>query len=180
MGITELDDSQMERIYLRIMEVADAKKVVTDEDIITLAGEEISQEQVTYELDYFHTVTGNHTVPTAYVRLNKGDEVLEDTSLGDGPVNAIYAALDKAMGVRHTLIEYGLKAVGGGKDALGEVTVHLSDGKNSAMGRGVSTDVLEASARAYISAVNAMVWNSDRAGRRKSMKKRVVKKGKKK
>jgi 2-isopropylmalate synthase len=112
-------------------------------------------------------------LPTGTVRLSKDDQFFEEAACGDGPVDAIYKAIDKITGWQGTLAQYAINAVTGGKDALGEVVVRLKDQSgHTFIGRGLSTDVLEASARAYIDAGNKLEFEAsqghnngqDRAG----------------
>jgi 2-isopropylmalate synthase len=91
---------------------------------------------------------------TSMVRVNCKDYISEEAACGDGPVDAIFNAIDRATGKKVNLDEYSIKASTGGNDALGEVTVRISDGNLKAVGYGVSTDIIEASAKAYINAIN--------------------------
>jgi 2-isopropylmalate synthase len=104
-------------------------------------------------------------VPTATVRLSRpgrgkqgSEEVLQDAGIGDGPVDAALKAIDRLTQTRGRLMDYSLRAVSQGKDALGEVTVKVDFGNEQIVtGKGASTDVIEASARAYLNAVNRFV-----------------------
>ena len=107
-----------------------------------------------YRLEYFHILSGNQAVPTATIGLKHRDQVLQDAAVGDGPVDAIFKAIDRVTGIKTKLAEYVVQAVTPGKDAMGEVTVTLNINKKKFLGRGASTDILEASAKAYISAIN--------------------------
>ena len=116
--------------------------------------------------------TGNQTVPTATVRLTKKDNkkthVKQDASIGDGPVDASLKAIDRITKTKGTLMDYAIRAVSQGKDALGEVTLKVDFGKDDlVIGKGASTDIIEASARAYLNAVNRYL-NNDRKGRKRS------------
>jgi 2-isopropylmalate synthase len=108
-------------------------------------------------LEYIGVSSGNQTVPTATVRLRKsgGEEAQQDASVGDGPVDAALKAIDRLTETHGKLMDYALRAVSQGKDAMGEVTVKVDFGDNNVVtGKGASTDVIEASARAYLNAVN--------------------------
>ncbi|MFZ5590958.1 MAG: alpha-isopropylmalate synthase regulatory domain-containing protein, partial [Bacillota bacterium] len=97
-------------------------------------------------------------VPTATVGLLKEGQRLEEAACGNGPVDAICRAIDKVTGLSCTLVNWGIRAVTSGKDAIGEVTLKITlDGEKVVVGRGISTDVLEASARAYLNAVNKLL-----------------------
>ncbi len=93
-------------------------------------------------------------MPSATVRIRKKDEILEDASLGDGPVDALYKAIDRIVNLSPKLQDYKISSVTGGKDAQGEVVVSLMIDNLSVVGKGLSTDIIEASARAYLNAIN--------------------------
>ncbi|MBT4501845.1 MAG: 2-isopropylmalate synthase, partial [Gemmatimonadetes bacterium] len=152
-----------EKAYERFLEIADKKKEVFDDDLMAIAGDEIRQIPEKYQLDYLHTVSGTGTVPSSTVRLRiDGQEVLQ-TACGDGPVDATYLAIDTATQAGVEVEEYAIRAITSGSQALGEVSVRISkDGKTS-KGRGISTDVIEASAKAYIDALNRLAILVERA-----------------
>ncbi|MFZ4683181.1 MAG: alpha-isopropylmalate synthase regulatory domain-containing protein, partial [Terrimicrobiaceae bacterium] len=111
--------------------------------------------QETYTLDYIHVTSGSTTVPTATVRLKKGSETLQDSSPGNGAVDAAMQAIDRIVHRSGNLAQYSVEAVTHGRDSLGEVTLKVDFGNGDLItGKGASTDVIEASARAYINAVN--------------------------
>jgi len=85
--------------------------------------------------------------------------LLKKSSFGDGPVDACYKAIDAITGLKCRLLDYSLKSITGGKDALGEVTVRIKSNKDEVSGRGTSTDIIEASAKAYVNAVNRLIFN---------------------
>jgi 2-isopropylmalate synthase len=120
----------------------------------------------TWSLDYLNVTSGNRTVPTATVRLQKlagkKAEAVQDAGIGDGPVDAALKAIDRLTRTRGKLMDYALRAVSQGKDALGEVTVKVDFGGGEMVtGKGASTDVIEASARAYLNAVNRFLGESN-------------------
>jgi len=153
----ELDRNELDRIYVSFKELADKKKEVFDEDLETIVQGEISTIPEVFHLKYIHVTSGSQTVPTATVRLEKKEEVFEDAACGDGPVDAAYRTIDRITGVKGKLLDYSLRAVTSGKDALGEVTVRVREGDTTVTGRGSSTDIIEASARAYLKAVNKII-----------------------
>jgi len=152
-----LSDEELGQLYDEFMRLADKKKEIYDEDLAALVEEAIEDVPETYRLDYLNITSGNRTVPTATVRLLKGETVLEDASTGDGPVDATYKTIDRITKVKSRLLDFSLRAVTSGKDALGEVTVRLQSGSTVTSGRGTSTDIIEASAKAYLSAVNRLL-----------------------
>jgi 2-isopropylmalate synthase len=102
--------------------------------------------------------SGNTTVPTATIRLRKEGEVFQDACTGDGPIDAAYNTIDRIVKLNCKLTDYSLRAVTGGKDALGEVYVRLKCGKNEVSAKGASTDVIEASVKAYVNAINKLIF----------------------
>ncbi len=157
-----LSAEELEDAYGRFLELADKKKEIFDEDLIEIVGGQQRTEAVHYTLEYLHTVSGTGTVPSSTVRIAIGDEVVQESAWGDGPVDATYAAIREATSADVLLEDFTIRAVTSGSQALGEVTVHLSQDGRSARGRGVSTDVVEASAEAYISALNRLFELADR------------------
>ncbi len=152
----ELVDDELEQAYERFLNLADKKKEIFDEDLIEIIGEKSDEEISHYKLEYLHTVSGTGTVPTSTVRLQIGTEVVQKSAWGDGPVDATYAALREASNSEAKLDGFAIRAVTSGSQALGEVTVHLSLSGQIVRGRGVSTDVIEASAHAYVDALNRL------------------------
>ncbi|MBM7853887.1 2-isopropylmalate synthase [Desulfohalotomaculum tongense] len=155
-----LSEEEINKAFQRFKDLADKKKELTDQDLEAIVEEETRQLPNTYDLSYLHISSGTTIVPTATVGLKIEGKTVEEASCGDGPVDAIYKAIDKITNLHLVLEEYIINAVTGGRDALGDVTVKLrrADSGRTYIGRGVSTDILEASARAYINAVNKVVY----------------------
>ncbi|MGE5550597.1 MAG: 2-isopropylmalate synthase [Bacteroidota bacterium] len=150
-----LTDAELQKAYELFLEVADKKKDVTDEDLEALVRGERAMVEDLFELDYLHVSSGITTIPTATVRIRKQGELLEEAACGDGPVDAVYKAIDRIIPLSVKLKEYSIKAVTGGQDALGEVSIRVETQNGRVLsGRGLSTDVIEASARAYMHALN--------------------------
>lgn len=158
LGIT-LNKKELEDAYQRFIDLADKKKFVYDDDLLAIAREGIAFVPYIYVLDYMHVSTGTGVVPTATVRLKKGKDIIQDASCGDGPVDAVLKTIDRITGVRGKLIEFSLQAITVGKDAMGEVTVmvEFSPGHQRISGKAASTDIVEASSRAYLTCVNKYV-----------------------
>jgi 2-isopropylmalate synthase len=155
----KMTDTDVLAIFARFKEVGDKKKFVYDDDLTALVEGHITEVPETWSLDYISVTTGNHAVPTATVRLHnttaKNGEPMQDAGIGDGPVDAALKAIDRLTRTRGKLMDYSLRAVSQGKDAIGEVTVKVDFGdKELVTGKGASTDIIEASARAYLNAVN--------------------------
>ena len=166
LGFT-LGEADLNVLFVRFKEIGDKKKFVYDDDLGALVEGLITEVPETWGLEYLHVASGNQTVPTATVRLRKANgkkgeaELCQDASIGDGPVDAALKAIDRLTGTHGTLLEYSLRAVSQGKDALGEVTANVDFGQGQVVtGRGASTDVIEASARAYLNAVNRFLGQS--------------------
>jgi 2-isopropylmalate synthase len=149
-----LSEEEVKKAYTRFLSVADRKKEVYDDDLYVIVSEELKALTQTYILDYFNFQSGNVSVPTATVRVKSGDNLVEEAATGDGPVDAVFNAIDRATGISTSLKEYVVQAVTPGRKAMGEVSVTLKIDKHTVIGRAASTDILEASARAYVNAIN--------------------------
>jgi len=143
-------------VYQRFLEVADKKKEVFDEDLVAIITDEVREIEQTYVLEYMHVACGTGTLPTASVKIGTKDGLVQAAACGDGPVDAAYEAIRQATGQSPKIEKYSIRAVTEGKDALGEATVKIRNSR-SFTGRGVSTDIIEASAKAYVDAINRMV-----------------------
>lgn len=152
-----LTQEEISSAFEKFKILSDKKKVVLDEDIEALVKEKVSEIPEIYELDSFQITSGNKLVSTAMVSLKRGDDIVSEAATGDGPVDAAFNAIERIVGFGMTLEDYSLRAVTEGKDALGEVSVRVSkDGRNF-IGRGISTDIIEASVKAYLNAVNRVI-----------------------
>ena len=151
-----LTKEQVEEIFDEFKKLADKKKEVFDEDIRALVEDKLKMTPQVYELVSLQVVAGNAASPTATIKLVKNGEEFEDAALGSGPVDATFKALERITYVKGKLISYDIQALTEGKDAIGEVTVkvYFKDIDKTILGRGVSTDVIEASAKAYLDAIN--------------------------
>ena len=157
----KMNDADVTAIFTRFKEIGDKKKFVYDDDLTALVEGHITEVHETWSLDYLNVTSGSHTVPTATVRLKRDGskkgaaDIWQDAGIGDGPVDAALKAIDRLTKTKGKLMDYSLRAVSQGKDALGEVTVKVDFGNGELVtGKGASTDVIEASARAYLNAVN--------------------------
>jgi len=152
-----LSEKDLQVAFVNFKDLADKKKVVLDNDIEALVNEKVSTAPETYKLESFQISSGNKLISTSTVSLIKDDVNITEAATGDGPVDAAFNAVERAVGMNFELESYGLKAVTEGKDALGEVSVRVSHDGVFYTGRGVSTDVIEASVKAYIHAINRAV-----------------------
>ncbi|MEI6323112.1 MAG: 2-isopropylmalate synthase [bacterium] len=165
LGLT-LSEAEIVPIFTRFKELGDKKKFVYDDDLVALAGDAVAGETGAYSLEYIHVASGSSTVPTATVRIRHGGESEQDSSPGNGAVDAAMKAIDRIVKRTGHLAVYLVEAVTEGQDALGEVTLKVDFGDGRLItGKGASTDVIEASARAYVNAINrALVMQPTASG----------------
>jgi 2-isopropylmalate synthase len=161
----ELSGQALNTAFKRFKEIADKKKVVSAMDLEALVTDELREEIAGFTLEWFDVEASSRRAPhaTVGVRTPEGEEVTGSFT-GDGPVDAIFRAINAATGVDARLREFRVDAVTGGQDALGETSVVLEVGGVVGAGQGVSTDILEAGARAYIRALSNAVRRAERAG----------------
>jgi 2-isopropylmalate synthase len=155
-----LGEKEFKKVYDRFIEIADKKKEVFNEDLIALVEEELTILPETFKLVYFSVVTGNKTIPTATVRLKKNGEFFEEAATGDGPVDAVYKAVEKITETPVKLISYSINAVTHGEDAMGSVTISVERNGKVYRGYGVATDVIEASVNALLNAINRIHYET--------------------
>jgi 2-isopropylmalate synthase len=155
----ELTDEELSRAFLAFKELADKKLEVDDRDLEALVADKMRTSEEVYHLDFVQVTCGDHATPTATVRLIAPDgAVLADAALGTGPVDAVYRAINRIIQVPNVLTEFHVKSVTEGIDAQGEVTIRVeSDGRTYA-GRGADTDIIVASAKAYMNALNRALF----------------------
>jgi len=152
----ELDDDAFQTIFDEFIALADKKKDVYDSDIVALIDSQTGEFTEQFQLDRFHTLAGTDVLPTATLEMHNTvtDHVIRDAATGDGPVDAIFRALERGVGFEAVLEDYQVRSVSGGKDAQGEVMVRIKVGDDVYHGNGVNTDIVAASARAYLKALN--------------------------
>src|SRR5438105_9031578 len=153
----DLDEGELGKAFKRFKDLADKKKEIFDDDLMAMVADEATQIPETYTLDYLHSISGTGLIPSATVRLVKDGQTFQDSGVGAGPVDAALAAIDAITGLKGRLLDYALRAAAGGKDAIGEVSVKVEFDGTVVSGKGSSTDVIEASARAYLNALNRLV-----------------------
>jgi 2-isopropylmalate synthase len=152
----KLTSQELDTMYQRFITVADKKQEVVDEDLAALLHGELPPEQQKIKLEYLQSNSGTTVIPTATVRLLVNGKIREGASIGDGPIDAIYKAITALTGIQAKLLRYDIRAVTEGTEAMGEVTVHLEIGGRRGMGRGASTDIIEASTKAYVDGLNRL------------------------
>ncbi len=153
-----LNEEALNRAFHSLKELADKKKEITDRDIESLVAEELRTATEAYHLDHVEVSCGDHSLPTASVRLIGPDgQSLADAALGTGPVDAVCKAINRIVGIPNTLTEFTIKSVTEGIDAIGEVLIRIESGGVTYTGRGASTDIIVASAKAYMNALNRLL-----------------------
>ena len=152
-----VQDDRFEDIYRRFLEVADKKKEVTAEDLEVIVSDRLGEAAEVYRLEAMEAVSSTGRPPQAKVTVRKGEDCLEGSATGDGPVDAVFRAIDSVTHLPMNVADYSVRAVTRGREAMGEVTVIAERKGFSVTGRASGTDILEASARAYVVALNKMV-----------------------
>ena len=153
-----LNKKEFERAFAKFIEIADKKKEVNDEDILSIVSSILGKEANGYKLKYFYVYTGNSLIPSATVKIIKGENEFISASTGDGPVDALFKAIDSALNLKPRLKEYVIQAIGKGKDAQGQVNLTIEIEGKCLNGKAISTDIVEASALAYLRAINRYYW----------------------
>lgn len=153
-----LSKEELDAAFKKFKELADKKKDVFDKDIEAIVSNQRIDVPKTYELNKYVINSGNIITPTATVSIKKGQDITEEVATGDGPIYASFKAIEKIIGKNFILDDYSINAITEGDDALGDVTVKLSDNDKKYIGRGMSTDIIEASIIAYLNAINKMIF----------------------
>jgi 2-isopropylmalate synthase len=164
----KLSDDEIRRVTDQIKALADKKKSVYDEDVMAIVEGQFTEVPQVWKLDYLSVMTGG--IPTASVRLIRSEkkEPIADASTGDGPIHAMLKTIDRITGLKGSLADYSVNSVTRGKDAIGEVTVRVhfdpdgDVGGKIVVGKGSSTDIIEASALAYLNALNRYLFEQRR------------------
>ncbi len=149
-----LNEEQIKNAFQKFKDLADRKKDISDKDIEALVQEKVAKIPEVFQLETYQISSGDKVVSTATISVKRNGNVYTEAATGSGPIDAAFKAMERAVGFALNLEDYSLKAVTGGKDALGEVIVRVSKNGNAFVGRGVSTDIIEASVRAYLNAIN--------------------------
>ena len=153
-----LSEEDFSRAFTTFKELADKKKGITDRDIESLIAEEQRTASEVYHLERVQVSCGDRGIPTASVRLTAPDgQVLADAALGTGPVDAVYKAINRLVGVPNELTEFTVKSITEGIDAIGEVLIRVESEGITYTGRGADTDIIVASAKAYMNALNRLL-----------------------
>lgn len=149
-----LNEGELESAFARFKELADKKAQISDDDIEAIMADEVRTFAEIYALVHLETSSGTGKTPTATIKLKKNNEIVEKTATGDGQVDAACKAISSATGITTRLISYNVSAITEGLDAQGDVTIQIEIEGEKVLGRGVDTDIIEASAKAYLNAIN--------------------------
>jgi 2-isopropylmalate synthase len=158
-----LTEEEINRAFERFKRLADQKKYIFNEDIEALVSDEVLRITEVYQLIDLEVSSGTKKKPTATVRMKINGKEKEISISGDGPVDAVYKAITELTGSKAELNKFEIKAITGGTDALGEVTVILEEGGHTVRGHGSDTDIIVASAKAYINALNKLALKNLKA-----------------
>ena len=151
----DLNDEMLNRAFERFKALADLKKEVFDEDLDAIVTDE-SREEDRYKLEHITVTCGSFAVATATVQMEINGKPVRTAELGDGPVDSAFKAIRKLTKSKAKLTQYNVGSITGGTDAQGEVTVRMEEGGHTVVGKGASTDIIVASAKAYIHALNRL------------------------
>ncbi len=158
----ELDDATLNKAFDRFKALADLKKEIFDEDLDAIVADETLMNGEKYKLSHITVTCGSFAVATATVQMEIDGEPARTAELGDGPVDATLKAIRKLTKSKAKLTQYTVGSITGGTDAIGEVSVRIAEGNCTVVGRGSSTDIIEASAKAYINALNRLYCKKER------------------
>ncbi len=157
-----LDEETFQKVFDDFISLADKKKEVYDSDIVALIENRIGTMPHRWKIVSVHSFSGTNTIPTATVKLQDEEtgQIICDAAIGDGPVDAMFHAAERMTGIAARLEDYRVQSVSRGKDALAEVTVEISVGGRRHHGKSISTDTMEASAQAFLNALNKAETNT--------------------
>ena len=158
----ELSAGELNRVFAEFKRLADLKKTVFDEDIEALVTQTDATGAARYSLRSLNVVSGTHTTPTATVEMDVDGQVVRGATFGDGPVDAAMNTIKKITGSQAKLTQYKVTAISGGTDAQGEVTVAIEESGKQVTGRAADPDIVVASAKAFIVALNRMSFRKGR------------------
>ncbi|WP_141433928.1 2-isopropylmalate synthase [Bacillus sp. 03113] len=167
LGFHQITNSQFEGIFEAFLELADAKKEVYNHDLYVIvenyyAKQDVHNENMTYYSDHFYElmdlqVISNINFPSASVKMKRGDQILKSSAVGSGPIDALYSAITEISELDIKLIEYNISSVSRGKEALGKVKIQVEYRGEKYIAKATETDIMKASALAYINAINSIV-----------------------
>ncbi len=153
----DIEGDHLNELFIRFKDLCDKKREITDEDLIALVDEEMLKEDETYTFKYLHVSSGTNISATATVGLKLDNELIEKAEPGKGPIEAIYKAINSLVDGEFTLEDYKINSITSGKDAQGEVITKVRYKDRLFIGKGLSVDIIEASARSYIDGINKAI-----------------------
>ena len=157
----KLTDEELDKAFERFKKLADQKKEIYEEDLEVILSEELRAVPETYKLKSLRVESGTDLVPKADIEIEINGKTMRQAGNGDGPVDAAYRTIALMTATKSTLLTYVVKAITGGTDAQGEVMVKVEEGSKTVIGHGSDTDIIVASAKAYLNALNKLVhWNT--------------------
>jgi 2-isopropylmalate synthase len=157
-----LTDEEVNAAFDRFKRLADQKKELFEEDLESIVSEAVTKVTERYSLNSLNTQSGTNQVPTATVELEVDGHVMKETGTGDGPVDAVYRTIARITQTKSKLLAYVVKAITGGTDAQGEVSVRIEQDGEIVTGNGANTDIIVASAQAYLNALNKLASQLER------------------
>jgi 2-isopropylmalate synthase len=164
LGIKYSSEEEFEKMYEKFLELADKKKNVYEEDLIALFLGESNEELEFFTLKSVQIMSGDKAIPTATVVLRKGKKEYVESATGNGPVDAVFKAIDRIVALKNIRLEdFSITAVTSGKDAIGEVSLSVHTDGSSYSGHGTDTDIIVASTKAYLNAINKVIYHSKKS-----------------
>jgi len=160
----ELSADELKRAFKRFKDMADKKKEIYDEDLDAIVSHEVRNIPETYRLEHMNVMSSLEGLSTASVRVKNGGAIKESAAIGVGCVDAVYKTIDSLIEEPHQLVDYVVRSVTSGTDAIADVTVKVTDGANIYTGRAASLDIVQSSAKAYLQAINKLIYFRTRRG----------------
>jgi 2-isopropylmalate synthase len=152
-----LSNGELEKAFERFKSLAEKKGAINDNDLKAIVQNEVKEIKEYFKLNYYHILSGTNIKSTSTVGIEINGKLFEAAHFGDGPVDASFKAIDQITKIKAKLLDYNIEAVSEGKDAIGSVKIVVSYNGIEVLGRGISTDIIEASIKAYINAMNKIV-----------------------
>jgi len=166
-----LTEEELNRVFQRFKDLADVKKEMFDEDLEAILMDEVLRIPESYALLSLGVMSGSKTLPTAAVKLKIDAKEVEKATIGIGPIDATFRAIADLTETRSKLLYFSVSSITGGTDAQGEVFVRLEDEGKVVIGQGADPDIITAAAKAYLNALNRLVYLKKEIGRKKSVPK---------
>ena len=157
----DLSDEDGVHVFEAFRAIAQRKEKVSARELDAIVASAAMQVPPTYILDSFVVTSGNTISATAHLKMHKKDKVLEGVAIGDGPIDAMFRAVEQITGQHFELDDFQIQSVTEGREAMGQTVVKLRSGSKVHSGRGISTDIIGASIRAYINALNKIVYEEE-------------------